>query len=72
MLHMIEERKQAMRAQRQRPRGGRHEAAIEEIAHRQGMTVAALKKRLQRYKRRQKKLGDSEKNLSLTRTSRGA
>lgn len=54
MLHMIEERKQAMCAQQQRPRGGRHEAAIEETAHRQGMTVAALKKRVQRYKRRRK------------------
>ena len=54
LLHIIEERKRAMRAQRLRPRGGLHEAAIEEIAHRQRMTVAALKKRLQRYKRRQK------------------
>ena len=54
MLHVIEEWKQAMRAQRLRPRGGRHEAAVEEIARRLGMTVDALKKRLQRYKRRQK------------------
>ena len=72
LRHMIEERKQAMRAQRQRPRGGIHEAAVEEIAHRLGMAVVALKKRLQRYKRAPEKLGDSKKNLSLTRSSRGA
>jgi ribosome-associated translation inhibitor RaiA len=54
MRHMIEERKQAMRAQRLRPRGGIHEAAVEEIAAALGMTVPTLKKRLQRLKQRQK------------------
>ena len=54
MLHVIEKWKQAMRAQRLRPRGGIHELVVAEIAHRLGMTVDALKKRLQRYKRRQK------------------
>jgi hypothetical protein len=52
---LIEERKQALRAQGQRPRGGVHEAALEEIAGRQGMTVEALKKRLERLKQRAKK-----------------
>jgi len=54
MHHIIEERKQVMRAQRLRPRGGIHDAVVAEIADQQGMTVAALKKRLQRYKRRRK------------------
>jgi hypothetical protein len=51
---LINERKKRLREKGQHPRGGVHEKAVEEIAQRQGMTVAALKKRLQRYKRRQK------------------
>ena len=54
MRFLIEQRKKAMQAQRLRPRGGIHEAAVAEIACEKGMTVAALKKRLQRYKQRQK------------------
>ncbi len=54
MRHMIKERKKAMRAQGLRPRGGIHEAAVAEVARRQGMTEIALKKRLQRHNRRQK------------------
>jgi hypothetical protein len=51
---LIEERKQAMRAEGQR-RGGVHEAAVEEIADQQGMTVAALKQRMRRMNQRAKK-----------------
>ena len=50
----INERKRAWRERGQRPRGGIHEAAVEGEASLQGMTVDALKKRLQRDKQRQK------------------
>ena len=52
---LIEERKQAMRAQGQRPRGGVHEAAVAEIADQQSMTVPALKQRLRRLNQRARK-----------------
>lgn len=54
---LIEERKQAMRAQGQRPRGGVHEAAVAEIADQQSMTVPALKQRLRRLNQRVRKTG---------------
>ena len=43
---MVNERKALMRKNGLRPRGGVHEAAIEEIANEQGLSVAALKGRL--------------------------
>jgi hypothetical protein len=54
---LIEERKQAMRAQGRRPRGGVHEAAVAEIADQQSMTVPALKQRLRRLNQRARKTG---------------
>jgi hypothetical protein len=56
---LVEDRKQAMRAQGLRPRGGVHDAAVEEIA--QGMTSDALKQRLRRLNQRARKLGDTKK-----------
>jgi hypothetical protein len=52
---LVEDRKQAMRAQGLRPRGGVHDAAVEEIA--QGMTSDALKQRLRRLNQRSRKTG---------------
>jgi hypothetical protein len=52
---LIEERKQAMRAQGQRPRGGVREAALAEIAKKQGMEPTALKQRLRRLNQRVRK-----------------
>lgn len=52
---LVEDRKQAMRAQGLRPRGGVHDPAVEEIA--QGITSDALKQRLQRLKQRARKTG---------------
>jgi hypothetical protein len=52
MLHLIEERKAAIRARGLRPRGGIHEAAVGEIARQQGMTANTLKQRLKRYRQR--------------------
>jgi hypothetical protein len=49
---LINERKARMRRNGDRPHGGIHEAAIEEIAREQGMSVAALKWRLRQYKER--------------------
>jgi hypothetical protein len=51
---LIDERKKVLRKRGQRPRGGVHEKAVEEIAREQGMTVAALRKRLQRDRQRWK------------------
>jgi hypothetical protein len=45
----VESRKAAMRKDKERPRGGIHEAAIAEVASANGLTVAALKKRFQRH-----------------------
>lgn len=53
---LINERKKRLREKGQVPRGGVHEKAVEEIAAAQGMTVSALKKRLQRYKQRARKI----------------
>ncbi len=47
---LIKERKECLQKQGERPRGGIHEQAIADIAREQGMTVDALKKRLQRQK----------------------
>ena len=44
----IDERKKELRKSKQRPRGGVHEKAVEDIAGRYGMTADALKKRIQR------------------------
>jgi hypothetical protein len=52
---MIEEVKARMKKDGERPRGGRHEAALAEVARTQGITVGALKKRLQRNRPRRKK-----------------
>jgi hypothetical protein len=49
---LINERKALMRRNGARPHGGIHEAAIEEIAREQGLSVAALKWRLRTYKER--------------------
>jgi hypothetical protein len=49
--------KQLMRKNKQRPQGGVHEAAIAQVAQRAGLTVAALKKRLQRYPEEKEPLG---------------
>jgi hypothetical protein len=65
---LIEERKQAMRAEGQR-RGGVHEAAVEEIADQQGMTVAALKQRMRRMNQRAKKI-KTEQQKKLRRSRR--
>jgi hypothetical protein len=54
MYAMIEEHKKRLRAQKARPRGGIHDLAIAEMARESGTTVTALKKRLQRYKRRRR------------------
>jgi hypothetical protein len=48
---MIDERKEVLRKRRQRPRGGIHERAVEDVAREQGMSAAALKKRLHRNPR---------------------
>jgi hypothetical protein len=52
---LIDEEKARMKKDGERPRGGRHEAALEEVARTQGITVGALKKRLQRHRPRPKK-----------------
>jgi hypothetical protein len=57
LRHLINERKRAMRAEGQRPRGGVHEAAVAEIADQQGMKVPALKQRLRRLNQRARKTG---------------
>jgi hypothetical protein len=44
----INYRKWEMHENGERPRGGIHEAAVAEVAKREGMTVAALKKRIAR------------------------
>jgi hypothetical protein len=48
--YSVKEAKERMRKNGERPRGGIHEAAVAEIAQRQGMTAAALKKHFQRHK----------------------
>jgi hypothetical protein len=48
---MVNERKALMRKNGLRPRGGVHEAAIEEIASEQGLSVGALKWRLRNLKK---------------------
>jgi hypothetical protein len=45
---LINERKDLMRKNNERPRGGVHEAAIEQVAREHGMTGAALKGRLRK------------------------
>ena len=51
MRMMINERKELMRKNGDRPRGGVHEAAVAAIAHEQGLSVSALKWRLRGLKR---------------------
>jgi hypothetical protein len=48
---MIQERKAELVKRKARPRGGCYEQAVEDVAAGQGMTVAALKKRLLRARR---------------------
>lgn len=52
LRHLIA--KEKARIKGERPRDGVHEAAVTEVARRQGMTGDALKKRLQRHRRRRK------------------
>ena len=47
---LISERKKRLREERQRPHGGIHRRALEEIAQEQGMEAETLKKYLQRHK----------------------
>jgi hypothetical protein len=49
----IGERKKQLLKEGKHQRGGAHDAAVEEIAGMQGMTAAALRKRLTRYKQPQ-------------------
>jgi hypothetical protein len=46
-----------MREEGQRPRGGIRNAAMEEIAERQGKTAPTLDKQLKRFRKRQRKRG---------------
>jgi len=55
LQYLIENEKDRMKKDGERPRGGPHEAALAEVARRQGMTVDALKKHLQRHRPRPKK-----------------
>jgi hypothetical protein len=57
LRYLIKDREQAMKAQGLRPRGGVHDAAVEEIADEHGIEVPALKKRLQRLNRRGREIG---------------
>jgi hypothetical protein len=50
LQHLIDVEKARMKKEGKQPRGGRHEAALSEVAHQQGMTVDALKKRIQRHR----------------------
>src|SRR5262249_9736479 len=52
MRKQFNDRKARLRNEGRLPRGGIHEAAVEEEARIQGMTVESLKKRLQRYKQK--------------------
>ena len=55
LQHLIDVEKTRMKKEGERPRGGRHEAALSEVARRQDITVDALKKRLQRHRPHRKK-----------------
>jgi hypothetical protein len=46
---LVDEEKARMRANRERPHGGVHDAAVVTVAEAQGMTVANLKKTISRY-----------------------
>ena len=49
---LVEETKARMRGNRERPRGGIHDAAVAEVAAKQGMTSEALKQRITRINKR--------------------
>ena len=51
LRHMVNEAKARMRNNGERPPEGIHNAAVLEVAGRQGMTVPGLKKLFQRYKK---------------------
>lgn len=51
---LIDATKRRMRENGERPDGGVHDAAVEEVAKQQGMEVEALKKRLQRLRKLQR------------------
>jgi hypothetical protein len=53
LRHLIAEEKARMKKAGQRPRGGVHEAAVDRVARRQGVSTDALKKHLQRHRRKQ-------------------
>jgi hypothetical protein len=55
LQYLIKEEKARVKKSGKRPRGGSHDAAVAEVASRQGMTVVALKKRIQRHRPRPKK-----------------
>ena len=50
LQYLIDVERARMKKEGERPRGGRHEAALSEVARQQGMTVDALKKRQQRHR----------------------
>jgi hypothetical protein len=51
LLHRVNKVKERIKKDGQRPKGGIHEAAHEEVAAGEGITVAALKKQLQRFRK---------------------
>jgi hypothetical protein len=55
LQYLIGEEKARIKKNKERPREGPHEAALAEVARGQGMTVEALKKRIQRHRPRRKK-----------------
>jgi hypothetical protein len=52
---LIAEAETRLKMDGKRPRGGIHEAAVTEVADGKGMSVEAVKKRLQRHRRRPQK-----------------
>jgi hypothetical protein len=55
LLQLIANEKVRLKENGERPQGGISDAAVAEIAHTQSMTVEAMKKRLQRHRKRRKK-----------------
>jgi hypothetical protein len=51
----IDDVKARMRKEGQRPRGGIHDAAMEEVAKRRGQKGPALEKQLKRFRRRKRR-----------------
>jgi hypothetical protein len=55
LQYLIDEEKARMKKSGERPRGGLRDAAVAEVAGTQGITVPALKKRIQRHRPRPKR-----------------